>query len=404
MKKPLKKIQVALLILLFSSFTLNLIPTSLEQTTSTIVSVSPSSITIGEEGQLLPKSFTINVNVTDVTDLFAWQIYLYYSPRVLNLTSAIIPAGHVFDGKASTEIDQDIETWRKTISNLTSIDFANITGTSWVSDVETPYNPPPPRRQYNIVKWVDKDNSDGLTTGDIVFITPNLPASNEFYFIDGIRFDGSTIRLDISVAYLGWGGTLLGTESTFNGSGTLCQANFNAIRPGNRSFNFSQSTTLLDSDVAEMSRELGSGSVTVRGIPAQKDPSSISIDIPETVEIGSTVTISGAISPLRIGATVKIEYGPSGGTLTQLTEIQTTQTSSYSVPWNPSDSGKYDFKASWAGDDVYTGASATATITITKGGEGPATPLSDYLIYIVIIVVIIIVVVGFYFLRIKKKS
>jgi len=340
MKKPLKKIQVALLILLFSSFTLNLIPTSLEQTTSTTVSVSPSSITIGEEGQYLPKSFTINVNVTDVTDLFAWQIYLYYSPRVLNLTSATLPAGHVFEGKDSQEVDQDIETWTKTISNQTSIDFANITGTTWESDVESPYNPPPPRRKYNIAKWVDKDGSDGLTMGDIIFVTPNLPDYNEFYYVDGIRFDGSTIRLDISVSYLGWGGTLLGTESTFNGNGTLCQANFDAIRPGIRSFNFSQTDTyLLDSGPVEMPRELGSGSVTVRGIPAQKDPSSISINIPETVEIGSTVTISGTISPLRIGESVKIEYGPSGGTLTPLTETQTSETGSYSVPWNPSEAG-----------------------------------------------------------------
>ena len=407
MKKSLKKLHVALLILLFSTIALNFIPTSMGQATTAIISVSPSSIVLGEEGQPLPKSFSLSVNVTDVTDLYSWQIRLYYSSRVLNLTTATAPTGHVFEGKDSVEIPQEIVTWRKTINNSTAINFTNIIGSTWVTQVESPGNPSVPRN-YNIVNWVDKDTSDGLTVGDIIFINPNLPSFNEFYYVDAITFEGSIIHLDISVSSLYWGAALLPPAESFNGNGTLCQVNFDAIRPGVRAFNFSHIDTYLLNSThpdLEMPLELGSGSITVHGIPVQKDPSSITIDMKSTAEVGSSVRISGAISPLKVGATVKIEYRPAGGTFTTLTETQTEEASSYSFQWNPAETGTYEFKASWTGDEEYQGAeSETKTITVTTGEGGPSTPLSEYLIYIVIIVVIIIIVVGVYFLRIKKKS
>lgn len=408
MKESAKKIHAALIILLYSILALNLIPTTMGQG-PTSVSVSPSSIQVGAEGQALPRSFTINVSVTEVIDLFGWQIYLYYSPRLLTLTTATLPAGHVFDGQSTAELDQDIAGWTKTISNMTAIDFANITGTTWHSDVEGPTDPPPPRRIYDIVEWEDRDGSNGLTVGDVVFLDPNLPMQNTFYFIDGVRFDGSTIIMDISVSYLGWGSVLLPPASTFNGTGVLCQVSFDAIRPGIRSLSFSQpdhpyDTVLLNRDVEEMPIELASGTVEVQGIPAEKDPSSVTITLPSTVEVGSTVHIRGAINPLRVGVTVKIEYRPTGGTFTTLAEIVTDETSSYSYQWNPADAGNYEIRASWTGDPIYQGAeSETKTITVTEEGEGPPTPLSEYLIYIIIIVVIVIVVVGIYFLRIRRK-
>ena len=405
MKKSLKKLHVALLILLFSTIALNFIPTSMGQATTAIISVSPSSIVLGEEGQPLPKSFSLSVNVTDVTDLYSWQIILYYSSRVLNLTTATAPTGHVFEGKDSVEIPQEIVTWRKTINNSTAINFTNIIGSTWVTQVESPNNPSVPRN-YNIANWIDKDASDGLTVGDVIFVNPNLPTYNEFYYVDAIRFEGSIIHLDISVSSLYWGAALIPPEGSFTGNGTLCQLNFNAIRPGVRSFNFSHADTyLLDPDTVEIPVELGTGSITVHGIPVQKDPSSITIDMKSTADVGSSVQISGAISPLKVGATVKIEYRLAGGTFAKLTETQTDEASSYSFQWNPAEAGTYEFKTSWTGDEEYQGAeSMTKTITVTTGEEGPSTPLSEYLIYIVIIVVIIIIVVGVYFLRIKKKS
>jgi len=47
----------------------------------------------------VPEQFSVDINVTDVTDLFSWQIKLYYNSSVLRWINATLPPGHVFDGK-----------------------------------------------------------------------------------------------------------------------------------------------------------------------------------------------------------------------------------------------------------------------------------------------------------------
>ena len=63
--------------------------------TPTTVAVDPSLITIDGLGE----TGTVTINVTEVTDLFAWQIRLYFDNTTLNCTAAWLPLGHVFDGK-----------------------------------------------------------------------------------------------------------------------------------------------------------------------------------------------------------------------------------------------------------------------------------------------------------------
>jgi len=50
----------------------------------------------------VPRQFSVDINVTDVTDLFLWQIKLYYNPTLLRWINATLPPGHVFYGKPMT--------------------------------------------------------------------------------------------------------------------------------------------------------------------------------------------------------------------------------------------------------------------------------------------------------------
>jgi len=54
--------------------------------------------------------FTVSVNVTDVTDLWAWNLAVFYDPLVVNFSAAWLPTGHVFDGQAISPVDPDTGT------------------------------------------------------------------------------------------------------------------------------------------------------------------------------------------------------------------------------------------------------------------------------------------------------
>lgn len=64
---------------------------------ATTVSVKPPSII---DLSLVPDTlFKVNCSVAEVTDLFTWQIKLFFNPTVLNCTGASYPTDHVFAGK-----------------------------------------------------------------------------------------------------------------------------------------------------------------------------------------------------------------------------------------------------------------------------------------------------------------
>lgn len=102
--------------------------------------------------------FVIKITLTNVTDLYAWQVSIAYNNTILNCSEAWLPSGHIFDGKS----------------------FFNVT--------------------------------------------------------------------DLWPTYTLIGATLTGRpETTFNGSGVLCQLNFTSISVGNCSLYFCPPTKLEDS-------------------------------------------------------------------------------------------------------------------------------------------------------------
>lgn len=292
MKKDLlrKVVEIALMtILLLMPATDAILLMVNAETPTTTVSVVPTSLVIGEEGQSLPESFTINVTVADVADLFAWQTLIWYSARILNITYVTLAneTGHVFENKNASLHDPLIENWKKTLSNETAVDFSNPIGAGWLGEVEEPAMPTIKRR-YNITGWLDSDGSGTLTRSDIICIEPNLPIFIEYYYVDRIITwehpvtDVTAVELDISMARILYGAALLTPFDTFSGSGILFRITFEAIRPGNSVLNFSAKETLLFNSTGIVSEpvipipcELKGGSVTVLGIPREVTPAVI---------------------------------------------------------------------------------------------------------------------------------
>ncbi len=88
----------------------------------TIVSVKPTYLEVPELGQ----TFMIDINVTDVTNLFAYEIQLFYKRDIINATSAVRPPGHFLE----PELDpNDCVVFRWEIEN----DFNATYGRIWLA-------------------------------------------------------------------------------------------------------------------------------------------------------------------------------------------------------------------------------------------------------------------------------
>lgn len=75
--------------------------------TTTVAVVNP--LTANEEFKIFTNetavgdTFIANITVTDVVDLYAWQIRLYFNPSIINITTSsdiLLPADNVFAGKS----------------------------------------------------------------------------------------------------------------------------------------------------------------------------------------------------------------------------------------------------------------------------------------------------------------
>lgn len=64
--------------------------------------IDPASII--DPGLLPGSNITISVKVANVTDLYSWQVKIYYNPDMLIWTGAWYPVGHVFYGRMFTPV------------------------------------------------------------------------------------------------------------------------------------------------------------------------------------------------------------------------------------------------------------------------------------------------------------
>lgn len=107
----------------------------------------------------------------------------------------------------------------------------------------------------------------------------------------------------------------------------------------------------------------GSSEVTVT---VTKLTSTISVSAnPTTVAVGSTVTISGSITPARNGANVRILYKLGEGKWTPIGNATTDQNGLYRYDWTaPTTIGTYQINSTWTGDERYKGDEDVTTAIV----------------------------------------
>jgi len=100
----LKRVGIFLLVALLSTPFLNVFLTQVNAQ-ETGVKVEPPTQEIGADGVLLPTPpYTVTISVTNVVDLFTWQIRLYFNSAILRFDEAWLPEGHVFDDKMTVPV------------------------------------------------------------------------------------------------------------------------------------------------------------------------------------------------------------------------------------------------------------------------------------------------------------
>jgi len=94
---------------------------------------------------------------------------------------------------------------------------------------------------------------------------------------------------------------------------------------------------------------------------------------PTAVAEGSNVTVSGAISPVRVDVDVTIYYRLFGGIeeWSPLVTVKTDTNGNYAYIWKTTQAGTYELKASWLGDEETLGAESEVIIVSVWAVEKP---------------------------------
>ncbi len=137
---------------------------------------------------------------------------------------------------------------------------------------------------------------------------------------------------------------------------------------------------------------------------AFKAPSSLTINAnPSNMVKGSNTTISGILTPSRVGVNVAVQRHLPNGTWIILSTVTTNSSSGYAFTWQSIETGTYQIKASWQGDEGAVSAESNI-ISITVSAEQEGNDNSDILLYVTLAVsVIIIVALSMYLQRHRKR-
>jgi len=106
--------------------------------------------------------------------------------------------------------------------------------------------------------------------------------------------------------------------------------------------------------------------------------SSISLALSSgSVALGSSVSLSGTVTPtqpspgISAGATVTLSYSLDGATWVSFITTQIESGGTYSAIWYPPYPNTYQIKASWSGDQNYTGSASSAVFLTVTGAMPP---------------------------------
>lgn len=438
---PQRRKNIFLAILVLMLF-LNAFPINVTKgQTVTQISIEPSDQSVGQPGLPLPTPpFSVNITVDNVNDLSAWQIVLYYNSTFLTYDSVVLPSGHVFDGKTYQQAGPTFDTDSNgayLILAAVLLSGTTFSGSGTLCQIKfIGHKAGTSSLRLNVITAPEKGayytymlDSSGvneipinINNGQVTVVgleTPKQPSS-------------ITINLDRSSVPLGSNVTLSGninvtrsdlavTISYKTEGGTswseLTRVRTNAtgyyVYPWNTTGYVTNPPKLCElksswlGDTEHDGAESGTVAVTIT-----KKTTMISLIVhPTNVTAGSSVEISGAVTPSSTSSTrpsVTISFRPVGGNWAVLQPeqqpVQTGLDGKYTFIWTTNTEGSYELKASWPGDVDYEGAESSISAVEVTASAGGQSDIMAYLPYIIAGVAIVAIVgIALYFLKFKKR-
>ncbi len=95
MKKERKLLSILVITIIFA-----VLPPAINATNGARLAIIPQNNTFYSNTTLIYSTFTVNVTVYDVIDLYTWQVNVTYDPTLLDVYDVSLPTDHVFAGKA----------------------------------------------------------------------------------------------------------------------------------------------------------------------------------------------------------------------------------------------------------------------------------------------------------------
>jgi len=240
-----------------------------------------------------------------------------------------------------------------------------------------------------------------VLAGDLLNITvvvKNEGESNIGSFLIEIFFTNAT-HSNMSITDFSIGGLTSGTEKPEWGTWNATKA---GISPG--TYMLSAKVDRIRHGATDAEFDIDDNVFPRGNIPpinVTVGASLISISAnPETITVGSSTTINGTITPIRLSVNVTIQYRLSGNeTWNTLETVTTNENGTYSYNWKPETAGTYEVKASWEGDDdTLPGESETLTITVNQ-----AQP-NVFLYVLAAVAIIAIAATAIYLLKFRKPK
>jgi hypothetical protein len=123
-------------------------------------------------------------------------------------------------------------------------------------------------------------------------------------------------------------------------------------------------------DIATAGQRTGKGFVDVRNVALVYGSIAVTVS-PSPSLAGQSVTVSGTLTNQTNGAALGsaqmvIEYSKDGGVFQIAASVVTDSQGRFATSFTPSGPGSYSVRATWAGDEEYMGASASAGLTVNK--------------------------------------
>ena len=225
-----------------------------------------------------------------------------------------------------------------------------------------------------------------LTTDGVWYPSGHVFADRVFIPVSAV------VSSDEKGFFIAFGASLLGEESSFSGSGVLCQMNFTRIAEGASALSFSKpfskDTFLLDTGGEQILFMVFDGGVN--------SAMSIIVNPTETI-VERYITVSGNINPTMKNVNLTIFFRLAGGAWNTLANVTTDMNGDFSHTWRPTRAGTYEIRASWSGDEnVNSAVSETEIVTVR--------PLVNVApLVIAVLAVSIIVLILIYIIKFRKR-